>query len=82
MILYEIAEKTKERIAEAKIKLPIAEIKAMAADREPRPDFFKALSGEEISFICEVKRASPSKGLIAADFPYIKIAKYNEKKNT
>lgn len=74
MILDEIASKTKDRIRDAKIKRPLREIKAMAADREPRPDFKTALSGGDISFICEVKRASPSKGIIAQDFPYIQIA--------
>lgn len=41
--------------------------------------FRKALSGDEISFICEVKRASPSKGLIAPDFPYLDIARDYER---
>ncbi len=40
--------------------------------------FEKALSGEEIAFICEVKKASPSKGLIAEDFPYVEIAREYE----
>lgn len=40
--------------------------------------FAKALKQEKISFICEVKKASPSKGLIAADFPYLDIAKEYE----
>ncbi len=40
--------------------------------------FEKALAGPEISFICEVKKASPSKGLIAPDFPYLKIAQEYE----
>ncbi len=40
--------------------------------------FEKALSGEEIAFICEVKKASPSKGLIAKDFPYVEIAREYE----
>ncbi|MDR3144648.1 MAG: indole-3-glycerol phosphate synthase TrpC [Treponema sp.] len=41
------------------------------------PDFpfEKALSAPGISFICEVKRASPSRGIIAADFPYLEIAR-------
>ncbi|MDR1319536.1 MAG: indole-3-glycerol phosphate synthase TrpC, partial [Treponema sp.] len=37
--------------------------------------FARALAAPGLSFICEVKRASPSKGLIAADFPYLQIAK-------
>lgn len=78
MILDEIANKTKERIGDTKIKLPLAEVKAMAADREPRPDFRAALAAEGISFICEVKRASPSKGIIAEDFPYLQIAREYE----
>lgn len=41
--------------------------------------FREALSGDEISFICEVKRASPSKGLIAPDFPYLDIARDYER---
>jgi indole-3-glycerol phosphate synthase len=45
---------------------------------EPGSLFAEALSASEISFICEVKRASPSKGLIAPDFPYLQIAKEYE----
>ena len=41
-------------------------------------DCERKLSGEGIHFICEVKKASPSKGLIAEDFPYIQIAKEYE----
>jgi indole-3-glycerol phosphate synthase len=44
----------------------------------PKLPFEQALSTPEISFICEVKRASPSKGLIAPDFPYLQIAKEYE----
>jgi indole-3-glycerol phosphate synthase len=45
--------------------------------RSPFP-FFTALSGDEISFICEVKKASPSRGVIAENFPYLEIAKEYE----
>ena len=41
--------------------------------------FEKAIAKDDISFICEVKRASPSKGIIAEDFPYVEIAKDYEK---
>lgn len=41
--------------------------------------FEKALSKKELSFICEVKKASPSKGIIAEDFPYVDIAKEYER---
>lgn len=38
-------------------------------------EFENALKSDDISFICECKKASPSKGLIARDFPYLQIAK-------
>ena len=41
-------------------------------------EFEKALSGKRLSFICECKKASPSKGIIAEDFPYLGIAKQYE----
>lgn len=53
--------------------------RAEALDANTGFPFRKALSGDEISFICEVKRASPSKGLIAPDFPYLDIAKDYER---
>lgn len=76
MILQEIAEKTKIRIADEKAKVSLEELKKQAYDmnKETGFPFFKALSKKELSFICEVKKASPSKGIIAQDFPYMKIA--------
>ena len=53
--------------------------RAEALDANTGFPFRKALSGNEISFICEVKRASPSKGLIAPDFPYLDIARDYER---
>ena len=41
--------------------------------------FYKALQSKDVSFICEVKRASPSKGVIAEEFDYLDIAKQYEK---
>lgn len=51
---------------------------AEEAARRKRPLFETALAGEGISFICEVKKASPSKGIIAEEFPYLQIAKEYE----
>lgn len=80
MILQEIADKTKERIAEAKRRLPISEVKAYVADMDcgRKYPFEQALSGEGVGYICEVKKASPSKGVIAEEFPYLKIAEEYE----
>jgi indole-3-glycerol phosphate synthase len=75
MILDDIVLKTKERY---KGKLDkIDEIKALSEKRAIlNPNFFyEAIEKKGISFICEVKKASPSKGLIAPDFPYTEIAK-------
>ncbi len=80
MILDEIAAKTRERIAEKANEIPLSEVRS-AAERMAADDGFpfeRALSDGEISFICEVKRASPSKGVIAEDFPYLQISKEYE----
>jgi indole-3-glycerol phosphate synthase len=80
MILNKIAESTRRRVGADKIRLPLAALKKQAEALEPRGDFpfEKALSAPGLSFICEVKRASPSKGIIAADFPYLQIAREYE----
>ena len=81
MILEEIAARTVQRVAEEKAAVPLSEMKkrAEALDANTGFPFRKALSGDEISFICEVKRPSPSKGLIAPDFPYLDIARDYER---
>lgn len=77
MILEEIAGKTRVRIEEEKKKLPLTEIRRQAEAVGSDNDYLfkKALAADGISFICEVKKASPSKGIIAEDFPYLDIAK-------
>lgn len=77
MILDEIAAETRERIAEKSKEIPLSEVRFEAEHMPSNTDFSfeKALSGGDISFICEVKKASPSKGIIAEDFPYLQIAK-------
>ncbi|ROR31849.1 indole-3-glycerol phosphate synthase [Mobilisporobacter senegalensis] len=83
MILNTIASSSKKRVEEAKKKVSLEELKRRIYDGDKvrrfhnREDFAfeKALKSRDISFICEVKKASPSKGIIAKDFPYIAIAK-------
>lgn len=81
MILEEIAAKTTERIQAEKKALPLAELRAQAAalDADTGFPFEKALAKEGMRFICEVKKASPSKGIIAEHFPYMEIAGEYEK---
>ncbi|MDR2534441.1 MAG: indole-3-glycerol phosphate synthase TrpC [Treponema sp.] len=79
MILDEIAASTRKRIALAKEKIPFEIIKNRARSSSLCPPHFEeALSLPGISFICEVKKASPSKGIIAEDFPYVPIAQEYE----
>lgn len=77
MILDRIVAKTRERVEALKSAKSAAHIKAMATAMRSDTGFpfERALHDAEISFICEVKRASPSKGLIAEDFPYVEIAR-------
>ena len=75
-ILEEIAEKTKQRIQEEKSRVSVEDLKSRIVKNEI--SFLEALKKEGMSYICEVKKASPSKGLIAPDFPYLKIAKEYE----
>lgn len=76
-ILDTIAAYAKERVAAAKAQVPLEEIKkqALSMDFSTGFPFEKALRQRDISFICECKKASPSKGLITEDFPYLAIAK-------
>lgn len=81
MILEEIAAKTKERIEAEKERVPLLERKARAEalDVNTGFPFEKALAKPGIRFICEVKKASPSKGIIAEQFPYVEIGREYEK---
>lgn len=80
-ILEEIAQKTRERIEKQKERKPmdVIEKEARAMDANTGFPFEKALKKSGISFICEVKKASPSKGVIAQEFPYVEIGKRYEK---
>ena len=80
MILDDIIAATKIRVEKAKQAIPLEEMKQAALAMPINQDFpfEKALTGEGIRFICECKKASPSKGVIVEDFPYLEIAKAYE----
>lgn len=75
-ILDKLAASAKARCEAAKGKIPPEEIRRLA-ENTPKGGFGfeKALKKPGMSFICECKRASPSKGLIASEFPYLDIAR-------
>lgn len=80
MILDELAEHARERVALDKEKIPLEKMKDLAFSLSSNNfRFEKALKENKISIIAEVKKASPSKGVISKDFPYIEIAKEYEK---
>lgn len=78
-ILDVIAEHSRERVKVAKEKLSLNVIRDLALSSEKGNFAFEsALKREGLSFICECKKASPSKGVIADDFPYVDIAREYE----
>ena len=80
MILDKIVEATKIRVAQEKQVESLEAVKAAALALPPDTGFpFEAaLRQQDFNFICEVKKASPSKGIIAEHFPYLDIAKEYE----
>ncbi len=78
-ILDTIAAYTKWRIEEQKKNIPLSLIRSEAESiQAPKFVFENALKKPGLSFICECKKASPSKGIISKDFPYLAIAKEYE----
>lgn len=79
-ILQTIAAHTVKRVEASRQKVSAEEMRRAALSMNPDTGFpFEAaLAGPDISFICECKKASPSKGLIAPDFPYLRIAREYE----
>lgn len=78
-ILDTIATYTKWRIEEQKKNIPLSLIRSEAENIQTHKFVFEnALKKPGLSFICECKKASPSKGIIAKDFPYLAIAKEYE----
>lgn len=84
MILDDLAAATRARVEGKKAQIPLETVKEQALNLAAKEGTFtfpfeKAVAKEGISFICEVKKASPSKGIIAEDFPYLEIAREYEK---
>ncbi len=77
MILDDIVEYTRGRLTADMDRTPLADVMAAAEDTRAPQDFpfRQALARPGLSFICEIKRASPSAGLISPDFPYLEIAR-------
>lgn len=79
-ILEKLANHASERVETAKQKISACEMKERALSLTAGNfEFEKALAKDGMSFICECKKASPSKGVIAEDFPYLQIAEEYEK---
>ena len=81
-ILDEIVAKKKERLSLAKSRVPLSALKPRISDIEKPRDFKAALKrkqGEKIKLVAEIKKASPSKGVIRKNFEPLEIAKIYEK---
>ena len=76
-ILEELAAHARQRVAADREATPLEQMReqAVGMKRQTHSPFAEALKKPGLSFICEVKRASPSKGLIAPAFPYLDISR-------
>jgi indole-3-glycerol phosphate synthase len=82
-ILDEIVSRKKQKLRDVKSRVSVGELKSKISDARPKRDFRSAIErGPEgkIRLIAEIKKASPSKGLIRRDFDHISIAEIYEKK--
>ena len=79
-ILDTLADHARARTERNKGRVSFDEMKmlALSMNADTGYPFEKALGAPGISFICEVKKASPSKGVIAAEFPYLSVAREYE----
>ena len=75
MLLDNIIAATKIAVAARKQRIPFDELVQLAEMQSPALDFGDSLSGNGVKIIAEVKKASPSKGVIKADFDPVAIAR-------
>lgn len=76
MILTKLADSTRDRVEREKKQISLEMVKEQAlAMKKGDFSFERVIAEGDISFICEVKRASPSKGMLVEEFPYVQIAK-------
>jgi indole-3-glycerol phosphate synthase len=75
MILDRIVSQNLEALEHKKRRLPMAELQRLASEQPPALDLASALRGDGIQLVAEVKKASPSKGVIRQDFDPVEIAK-------
>jgi indole-3-glycerol phosphate synthase len=75
MILDEIVAHNRKELESRQHSLPLAEVRRMALEQPPTMDFAAALAGDRVRLIAEVKRASPSKGVIRPNFDPVEIVK-------
>jgi indole-3-glycerol phosphate synthase len=81
-VLQQILSRKRERLNQAKGKVPLGEFKARTAGLESPRDFRSAVKREEkIRLIAEIKRASPSRGILRKDFDLKKVARIYEEKD-
>lgn len=82
-ILDQLADYARERVAADQERVPLDALKRLIADGAvPTRESFAfeaALKKPGLSFICEIKKASPSKGIISEEFPYLEIAREYER---
>ena len=83
-ILHEIISRKKEELEETKSGMPLSELKSRIRDMDSTKDFRGAISrkpGSSVKLIAELKKASPSKGLIREDFSLSRIVSVYDKKD-
>ena len=75
MILDEIIAAKRRELARAQVELPLSELEKRISQRKPALDFASALKGDAIRIIAEVKKASPSRGILRPDLNPVELAR-------